>query len=394
MNSALPPVIAFGIKSVTAICWNGTVDSLFQGLFEEHSSFFLNIGCTGTDLYITNLANHGAYSGRGRGGGGGDYGYDDRYGGASYGRGRGHYDDYDGYARGDGYGRGDGAYSGRGRGGGGGDYGYDDRYAGGSYGRGRGHYDDYDGYARGDGYGRGDGFGRGDGYYRGGRGGFGGRGDGGYGRGGLGRGRGAAYYDDDRDYYNGDGPVMMIYGIDQENFNCDKMFNLLCLYGNCEKVNLLLFFPEKAAVIIGTHQVHKSKTDTAMAQMGTVRQVYTAIDNLHGTQAFGNRIALRPSKQQILHEIRDPFPLPDGTPSFRYLDCQINGRERCCFREYINSRNQRYSTPELAARNRIVKPTNVLHWYNAPVTMTEEKLREVLSFRPNSTKYWKLVNVP
>lgn len=30
--------------------------------------------------------------------------------------------------------------------------------------------------------------------------------------------------------------VLMIYGINQENFNCDKIFNLLCGFGNCEKV--------------------------------------------------------------------------------------------------------------------------------------------------------------
>lgn len=46
----------------------------------------------------------------------------------------------------------------------------------------------------------------------------------------------AGLYEDERDFYNGDGPVMMIYGIDQDNFNCDKLFNLLCLYGNCNKV--------------------------------------------------------------------------------------------------------------------------------------------------------------
>ncbi|KAL3991037.1 Fibronectin-binding protein A N-terminus (FbpA) family protein [Acanthocheilonema viteae] len=242
-----------------------------------------------------------------------------------------------------------GGYGGRGRGGPPGDYGYhDDRYGGG-YGRGRGNYDEYDGgYGRTEGYGRGDGYSRGDGYYGrgGGRGGF-GRGDGTYNRGGYARGRGsgAGLYEDERDYYNGDGPVMMIYGIDQDNFNCDKLFNLLCLYGNCNKIKFM-----------------KSKTDTAMAQMGSVRQVYTTIDNLHGTMIFGNKLALRPSKQQILHEIRDPFILPDGTPSYR---------------DYTNSRNQRYTTPELAARNRIVKPTHVLHWYNAPVTMTEEKLKDL-----------------
>ncbi|VDK73476.1 unnamed protein product [Litomosoides sigmodontis] len=242
-----------------------------------------------------------------------------------------------------------GGYSGRGRGGPPGDYSYHDERYGGGYGRGRGNYDEYDGgYSRTEGYGRGDGYSRGDGYYSrgGGRGGF-GRGDGSYGRGGYARGRGSGtgLYEDERDYYNGDGPVMMIYGIDQDNFNCDKLFNLLCLYGNCNKIKFM-----------------KSKTDTAMAQMGSVRQVYTTIDNLHGTMIFGNKLALRPSKQQILHEIRDPFILPDGTPSYR---------------DYTNSRNQRYTTPELAARNRIVKPTHVLHWYNAPVTMTEEKLKDL-----------------
>lgn len=53
-------------------------------------------------------------------------------------------------------------------------------------------------------------------------------------------GSGTGLYEDERDYYNGDGPVMMIYGIDQDNFNCDKLFNLLCLYGNCNKVLVVL----------------------------------------------------------------------------------------------------------------------------------------------------------
>ena len=28
----------------------------------------------------------------------------------------------------------------------------------------------------------------------------------------------------------------MVYGIDQNSLNCDKLFNLMCLYGNCERV--------------------------------------------------------------------------------------------------------------------------------------------------------------
>lgn len=83
----------------------------------------------------------------------------------------------------------------------------------------------------------------------------------------------------------------------------------------------------------------KSKTDTAMAQMGSVRQVYTTIDNLHGALLFGNKLALRPSKQQILHEIRDPFILPDGTPSYRYRIFRVFGEIHCVtylFFSYLN----------------------------------------------------------
>lgn len=70
----------------------------------------------------------------------------------------------------------------------------------------------------------------------------------------------------------------------------------------------------------------------------------------------------RPSKQPTLHDIRDPFDLPDGTPSFK---------------DYTGSRNQRFVSPESASRNRIVRPTNVLHWFNAPASMAEERLKEV-----------------
>lgn len=32
------------------------------------------------------------------------------------------------------------------------------------------------------------------------------------------------------------GSVIMVYGIDHIYFNCLKLFNIFCLYGNCEKV--------------------------------------------------------------------------------------------------------------------------------------------------------------
>lgn len=60
--------------------------------------------------------------------------------------------------------------------------------------------------------------------------------------------QGGGYYEGGRgggDYYRGeggDGTVVMVYGIDQTNFNCDKLFNLLCLYGNCERVRFIFIY--------------------------------------------------------------------------------------------------------------------------------------------------------
>lgn len=36
----------------------------------------------------------------------------------------------------------------------------------------------------------------------------------------------------------GTGSVVMVYNVNVEQLNCDKLFNLLCLYGNVLKVSL------------------------------------------------------------------------------------------------------------------------------------------------------------
>jgi hypothetical protein len=35
----------------------------------------------------------------------------------------------------------------------------------------------------------------------------------------------------------GFGPVMMVYGLNMKKFNCERLFNLLCLYGDVMKVS-------------------------------------------------------------------------------------------------------------------------------------------------------------
>ncbi|NWS09138.1 HNRPL protein, partial [Motacilla alba] len=44
----------------------------------------------------------------------------------------------------------------------------------------------------------------------------------------------------------------------------------------------------------------------------------------------------------------------------------------CSYKDFSGSRNNRFSTPEQAAKNRIQHPSNVLHFFNAPLDVTED----------------------
>lgn len=60
------------------------------------------------------------------------------------------------------------------------------------------------------------------------------------------------------------------------------------------------------------------------------------------------------------------------------------------YKDFSESRNNRFSTPEQAAKNRIQHPSNVLHFFNAPLEVTEENFFEICDElgvkRPSSVK--------
>lgn len=141
-------------------------------------------------------------------------------------------------------------------------------------------------------------------------------------------------------------PVLMIYGLHPEKMNCDRVFNILCLYGNVIKVKFL-----------------KSKPGTAMVQMGDPLAVDRAISGLSGMRFFNEKLVLAPSKQMYLTDTSGSVSqLNDGTPT------QV---------DYNNSRNNRFTTTEQAAKNRIQNPSKVLHYYNAPISFDEEQVNNI-----------------
>uniref|UniRef100_UPI00358FB6CB heterogeneous nuclear ribonucleoprotein L-like isoform X2 n=1 Tax=Myxine glutinosa TaxID=7769 RepID=UPI00358FB6CB len=138
--------------------------------------------------------------------------------------------------------------------------------------------------------------------------------------------------------------VLMIYGLEPTRMNCDRLFNLLCLYGNIEKIKFL-----------------KSKPGAAMIQMADAAAVDRAVTHLNTAQLFDKKLNLAVSKQpEIMAGVA--YELEDGTNSFK---------------DFHGCRNNRFSSPEQAAKNRILPPSSVLHFYNAPPDFTEDSFNQI-----------------
>lgn len=148
------------------------------------------------------------------------------------------------------------------------------------------------------------------------------------------------------------GPVVMVYSLDPDRFNCSKLFNLLCLYGNVVKINFL-----KVKENLRT----ASKEGCAMVEFDDSTAVERACRNLGQAKVFGSRLRLEPSRKERVEDIRKPHELSDGTDSFE---------------SFYGDRNNRFDTPERAAKNRVMPPTRVLHFYNTPV-LSEDQMGDL-----------------
>ncbi|XP_052275971.1 heterogeneous nuclear ribonucleoprotein L-like isoform X2 [Dreissena polymorpha] len=141
------------------------------------------------------------------------------------------------------------------------------------------------------------------------------------------------------------GCVLMIYGLSAAHMNCDRVFNLFCLYGNVVRVKFL-----------------KTKEGSAMIQMGDSSSVERAIFNLNGVFAFESKLVVTLSKQPYLQVVNNPHDLPDGT---------------CSYKDFSSNSNNRFRNQEQAAKNRIIHTTEILHFFNAPPTITEDQIKQV-----------------
>lgn len=96
-----------------------------------------------------------------------------------------------------------------------------------------------------------------------------------------------------------------------------------------------------------------------MVQMGDGLAVDRCVASLNKITLFGSELQLSYSKQAFLHDILQPFTLPDRSPSFK---------------DFMGNKNNRFKNPEVAIKNRITQPSPVLHFFNAPLGITEDEL--------------------
>ncbi|XP_047000111.1 heterogeneous nuclear ribonucleoprotein L isoform X1 [Schistocerca americana] len=141
------------------------------------------------------------------------------------------------------------------------------------------------------------------------------------------------------------GSVMMVYGLNLEKVNAEKLFNLFCLYGNVLRIKFL-----------------KTKEGCAMIQMGDGLAVERCIHNLNNVPLLGSRLQLGFSKQAFLSDVQNPHPLPDKTPSFK---------------DFMGNKNNRFINPAMASKNRIQPPSKILHFFNTPPNLSEDTLNKV-----------------
>ncbi|KIH58799.1 hypothetical protein ANCDUO_10988, partial [Ancylostoma duodenale] len=158
---------------------------------------------------------------------------------------------------------------------------------------------------------------------------------------------------------NNDGPrCMMVYGIELKSgrFTCDRLFNLMCMYGHVVAVKLVT-----------------RNGDAAIVEFAHPDSVVTVMRLLHNLTLFGCSISFDFGRNETI--ISSSERTLEGLPAYEfYSGCPLQ-------------RFDRYSSPENSNKNRITAPTTMLYWWNAPGYTTKEMIyrifRSVGAPKPN-----------
>jgi len=143
--------------------------------------------------------------------------------------------------------------------------------------------------------------------------------------------------------------VVIVHNLSMGEMNCDRLFNLVCQYGNVSKI----FFM-------------KTKPGCAMIEMGDHEGAQRLVTNIQGAFLFRNKLQLDLSKKHIrITNAPLEFKLDDGTNSVK---------------DYVSDwRLNRFNTKEMARKNRILAPTKVVHFYGVAKDSREQDIEDLFA---------------
>eukprot|EP00117_Sycon_ciliatum_P036218 scpid69652/ scgid27300/ Heterogeneous nuclear ribonucleoprotein L len=146
-------------------------------------------------------------------------------------------------------------------------------------------------------------------------------------------------------YCHESGAVLMVYNLDPDRMNCDKIFNIFCAYGNILRIKILI-----------------KKTGAAMVQMDRREGAMNAIKLLNQVELMGRPLQISFSHHSSIEDRGLIAQLTDGTPAVI---------------DYASSRNNRFMSANQSRKNLMIPPTQVLHFFNAPPVITEDGLKTI-----------------
>ncbi|XP_025409987.1 heterogeneous nuclear ribonucleoprotein L-like [Sipha flava] len=141
--------------------------------------------------------------------------------------------------------------------------------------------------------------------------------------------------------------VLIVYGLERMAVNCDKIFNLFCIYGNVMAVKIL----KGKQVLVELQDVEAAKR--CVANLNLVRLDETT------------ELKVKYSKHSFINNHRTSR-MPDGT-----LD----------MKNYLNSKLNRFigKVKKYEDQRRTTAPSKILHFYNAPTDICAKKIHKTVT---------------
>ena len=123
-----------------------------------------------------------------------------------------------------------------------------------------------------------------------------------------------------------DTSILEISNLVPSRFNCDRIFNICCLFGNVQKIKFV-------------------SDETCLVQMYDASSVNRTIQAMYRKNFFGQKASLMPANTNFLND-DDLFNLQDGTISYSdYFSSPLNR-----FSEHYTKNRQQYASKTLHYR--------------------------------------------